>query len=139
MVRKLIPDVVQQQDLLQLPGTATVRDAARMMAQRDVRSVLVVEGGKLQGIFTGTDLTSRVVAVGLDPDTTILSRVMTKNPETIAPGETAVAALRRMHAGRHRHLPIAVDGIAVGILSRRDFSGYEIEEIERQERIWEEI
>ena len=135
MVRKLVPDVVHDQRLLELPPQATVREAAQRMARREVRSALVMEDGKLLGIFTGTDLIGRVVAVGLDPDKTLLNTVMTKNPETISAGESAVEALRRMQQGHFRHLPVVDDGKVVGILSRRDFLGYEIDEIERQQRL----
>ena len=135
MVRKLVPDVVHDQRLLELPPQATVREAAQRMARREVRSALVMEEGKLLGIFTGTDLIGRVVALGLDPDKTLLNRVMTKNPETISAGESAVEALRRMQQGHFRHLPVVDDGKVVGILSRRDFQGYEFDEIEHQERL----
>jgi CBS domain-containing protein len=137
MARKLIPDVIRGQRLVKLPPTATVRKAAQRMARDDVRSVLVVRGKRLLGIFTGTDLISRVVARGLDPDKTILEKVMTKNPKTITPSEGAIEALRCMQVGKCRHLPIVADGELVGIVSRRDFSGYEIDEIERQEQVWE--
>ena len=135
MVRKLVPDVIHDQRLLELPPQATVREAAQRMARREVRSALVMEDGKLLGIFTGTDLIGRVVALGLDPDKTLLNRVMTKNPETISAGESAVEALRRMQQGHFRHLPVVDDGKVVCILSRRDFQGYEFDEIEHQERL----
>jgi CBS domain-containing protein len=139
MVRRLVPDVVREQRILKLPATATVREAAKKMARRDVRSVLVIERGKLAGIFTGTDLIGRVVAAGLDPDSTPLAQVMTRNPETIGPDENAIDALHRMQRGHYRHLPITDGEKVIGILSRRDFLGHEIDEIERQERIWEEL
>ncbi len=139
MVRSLVPDVVENQKLLRLAPEASVREAAKRMARRNVRSVLVVKRGRLVGIFTGTDLIGRVVAAGRDPDTTTLAEVMTPNPETITPAENAIEALRRMQARRYRHLPIVENEKLVGILSRRDFLGYEIDEIEHQERIWQRI
>ena len=139
MLRKLVPDVVHDQQLLQLPPSASVREAAQSMARRQVRSTLVIENGALLGIFTGTDLIGRVVAEGLDPDQTALQRVMTHHPQTIAAGENALEALRQMQFGHFRHLPVVEDGKVVGILSRRDFYGFEIEEIERQERLWEKL
>jgi CBS domain-containing protein len=137
MVRKVIPDVVHDQRLLKLPPQATVREAAQRMAQRDVRCVLVMEEDRLLGIFTGTDLIGRVVAIGLDPDKTLLHKVMTEHPETISAGQTAIEALRRMHGGHFRHLPVVENGAVVGILSRRDFSGYEREIFEERERLRE--
>jgi CBS domain-containing protein len=139
MLRKLVPDVVHGQRLLELPPQATVREAAQRMARRKVRSTLVMEEGKLLGIFTGTDLISRVVAVGRDPNKTLLHKVMTKNPETIPANESAVEALRRMQRGHFRHLPVVDGEKVVGILSRRDFYGFEVDEIEREEKLWEEM
>ncbi|MGE0747450.1 MAG: CBS domain-containing protein [Rhodospirillales bacterium] len=137
-MRRIVPDVIGSQRLLKLPPTATVREAAKKMAARAVRSVLVCQRGRLQGIFTGTDLI-KVVADGRDLDATPLSAVMTAAPQTVASDEPAVEALRRMHAGRFRHLPVVDAGKLVGILSRRDFIGIEVDEIEREERVWERI
>jgi CBS domain-containing protein len=139
MLRKLIPDVVDGQKLVKLPAGATVCEAASAMAKHNVRSVLVVDRDRLLGIFTGTDLIQRVVAAGLDPKTTRLSRVMTKNPDTACPGDCAIDALSRMHRRRYRHLPVLDHGKLVGILSRRDFLAYEVDEIDHQERIWEKL
>lgn len=139
MVRKLIPDILSGQDIFQLTADATVREAVQGMAARDVNSVAVTNDGRLAGIFTGTDLIKKVVAGGLDPDLTMLSDVMTPDPETASPGFNAIEALHRMQDGRFRHLPIVEDGRLLGILSRRDFLGYEIEELEHQEHLWERI
>jgi CBS domain-containing protein len=139
MVRKLVPDVVHDQRLLQLPPATTVREAARRMVRRNVRSVLVMEKGELLGIFTGTDLIRRVVAKGRDPDRTVLKSVMTKAPKSVRASEGAFEALRIMQDGHFRHLPVVEGGKVVGILSRRDFYGYEIDEIERQERLWQKM
>jgi CBS domain-containing protein len=137
MVRKLVPDIVHDQQLLTLSPQTSVRDAARAMVARDVRSVLIVRDGRLLGIFTGTDLISRVVAPGLDPNETRLEEVMTAAPRSISPEANALDALRLMQLCRCRHLPIVRDGAVIGMVSRRDFAGYEIEEIEHQDRVWQ--
>lgn len=139
MVRKILPDVVSGQNIFELTRDASVLEAARGMAERNVHSVLITEGGHLTGIITGTDLVKKVVAEGLDPKLTPLSDVMTRDPETVSPGFNAIEALHRMHDGRFRHLPIVENGKVVGILSRRDFLDYEIEELEHQEQLWEKI
>ncbi len=139
MVRKIMPDVVFGQNVYELSGDATVRNAVQGMAERDVHSVLITDSDRLIGIFTGTDLVKKVVAVGLDPNETALSDVMTRDPETVAPGFDAIKALRRMHEGRFRHLPIVEDGKLVGVVSRRDFLDYEIEELDHQEQLWEKL
>lgn len=139
MVRKIIPDIVSYQDVFALTGSATVLDAARGMAERNIHAVLVTDDGNLTGIFTGTDLIKKVVAVGTDPNLTALSDVMTHDPETVSPGFDAIKALHRMQNGRFRHLPVVDSGKLVGIVSRRDFLDYEVEELEHQEQLWEKI
>jgi CBS domain-containing protein len=139
MLRKIIPDVVSDQELLTLPPTASVREAAQHMAKRKVRSVLVARKDKLAGIFTGTDLNDRVVAVGLDPNTTPLSDVMTAKPQTVEPDCSAIEALRLMHARNFRHLPVCDGDRLVGVVSRRDFLGYEEDEIEHQRDLAERM
>ena len=139
MVRKIIPDIVSDQDIFELAGDATVRDAAKGMAERNINSVLITSAGRLTGIFTGTDLVKKVVAVGLDPDLTALSDVMTRDPETVSPGLNALEALHRMQDGQFRHLPVVESGELVGVVSRRDFLGYEVDELEHQEELWEKI
>lgn len=139
MVRKVVPDIVFGQDLLTLARGASVREAAQGMAARGVNSVLITEGERLTGIFTGTDLIRKVVAAGLDPDGTPLAEVMTPDPETITPNANAIEALHRMQDGRFRHLPVVEDGKIVAILSRRDFLGYEEDELEREDKLWEEM
>lgn len=118
--RRLMPDVIKNQDLSCLPPDATVRNAALLMAERRIAAVLVTEGRTLRGIVTERDMTVRAVAAGLDPDVTPLSAVMTADPDTLEPSASALAALDLMERHHYRHLPIAVDGEAVGMVSIRD-------------------
>jgi CBS domain-containing protein len=99
---------------------ATVVDAARQMKQRDVGSVLVLEAGRLAGIFTERDALFRVLAAGRDPATTTIGDVMTPQPQTMHPDEPFVRALRVMHEGKFRHLPVVEFGRPLGIVSVRD-------------------
>lgn len=139
MMRRVVPDVVSNQDLLTLPKTATVEQAAKHMAKRRVRSVLVVDEDQLVGVFTGTDLIERVIAVGKGPQATVLAEVMSPSPETIAPDRPAIEALRIMQAGGFRHLPVVHKNKLVAVLSRRDFIREEEDEIDLEERLWEEM
>ena len=139
MNRKIIPEVVHDQTLLHLPATATVREAACAMRTRHVGAVLVVGGDRLEGIFTERDMVNRVVAEGLDPDGTKLAEVMTKNPDTVRPNDTALVALRRMQDGGYRHLPVVDNGHLVGIVSRRDFDGDEKARLDTETKLWERV
>jgi CBS domain-containing protein len=140
MLRKLIPDVVHDQTLATLTAAASVREAAVMMRARHIGSVLIVDAdGRLSGIFTERDLVCRVVAECRDPDETKLGAVMTVRPETVGPNTTAIDALRRMHQGGFRHLPVVRDGKAVAVVSRRDFFGIEKARLDDEEKLWEQI
>jgi CBS-domain-containing membrane protein len=57
----------------------------------------------------------------------------------MAPGKTAIDALRLMEDGRYRHVPIVDDGKVVGIVSRYDFSGLELDRLDEEIGIWERI
>lgn len=139
MLRRVIPDVVENQELLTIAGAESVLTAARQMADRKVRSVLVVDRDSLVGVFTGTDMIGRVVAAGRSPEKTPVADVMTPDPVTITPETLAIEALRLMQEGGYRHLPVVEGGRLVGIVSRKDFWRDEEAEIEQEEQLWERL
>jgi CBS domain-containing protein len=139
MVRRLIAEVIGNQQLLTLPRTASERDAARAMRERHVGSVLIAAADRLEGIFTERDMVFRVVAEGRDPDATALADVMTADPDVLPPQASALDALRRMQDGGYRHLPIVDRGRLVGIVSRRDFQGEEKARLDEESGLWEKI
>jgi CBS domain-containing protein len=140
MVMRKLSDIVQRQVPLTLPAEATVKEACRCMRERGVGAVLVTDDDRrLLGIFSGRDAVHRVLAEGKSAARTPLSEVMTREPTTMPPGRTAIEALRLMEAGRHRHLPIVADGRVVGIVSRFDFSGLELDRLDEETGIWERI
>lgn len=135
-----ISDLVRDQNPLTLPPSATVMDAARHMREREVGAVLVTEGdAKLVGIFTGRDAIARVLAEGKNPAETPLFEVMTPNPDTMTPRHKAIEALRLMQDARCRHVPIVQEGKVVGIVSRGDFRGLELERLDEETGLWERI
>jgi CBS domain-containing protein len=100
--------------------TATVHEAALLMKERGKGALLVLDGSKLVGIFTERDALYRVIAAGRDPATTRMSEVMTAHPQTIHPDEAFMHAMRVMHKGGFRHLPVVEDGRPLGVVSARD-------------------
>lgn len=139
MAERTIRDIIEGQALLTAPGSMTVAEAARQMKQRNVGAMMVVEGGRLVGVFTERDGLFRVVATGLDSMSTPLSMVMTQNPKSISPDQPFEHALAMMHEGRFRHLPVTENGRPVGMISVRDALGSELEafvyELLRQEQV----
>ena len=121
MKRQIIPGVIDgEQPLCCLPPTATADEAARLMRERRVGAVMIVEQGRLEGIVTERDLVFRLLAEQLDGCATPLAQIMTRDPETLRPDDSALAALDKMRAGHYRHLPVVEDGEIVGIVSIRD-------------------
>lgn len=140
MTMRNMADLVRHQDALVLPPSATVRDACRRMRERRVGAVLVAEDdNRLVGIFTGRDAVHRVLAEGKSAARTKLAQVMTPAPAAIPPHATAIEALRMMEDGRYRHVPVVDDGKVVGIVSRFDFSGIEIDRLDEETGLWERI
>ncbi len=120
MNRLIVPDIVHGQTLTVMEEGASVRDAARLMAQRRIGAVMILRGERLEGILTERDLLTRVVAVGRDPDTTLIGEVMTRNPDTVTPESRAIDALLRMRERGYRHLPVVAKDRVVGMVSIRD-------------------
>jgi CBS domain-containing protein len=117
----IVPHAIHDQDMSTFEGTATVREAVNLMAERRIGAVPIVDGdGKLIGIFTERDVITRVVAPGRDPNITPLSEVMTANPDTVKSSDAVVHALEMMNAKRYRHLPVVDHDRLVGVVSIRD-------------------
>ena len=133
-------DMVRNQDPVTLPPETTVKDACQRMRDRGIGAVLIIEADRrLVGIFTARDAVHRVLAEGKNAGRTTLAEVMTRDPDTMPPGDTAIEALRLMEDGRFRHLPIVDDGKVVGIVSRFDFSGIELDRLDEETGLWERI
>jgi CBS domain-containing protein len=134
-------DLVRHQDPLMLPPTASVHEACRRMRDRGVGAVLVVaeDDNHLLGIFTGRDAVHRVLAEGKSAAQTKLDEVMTREPTSIPPHMTAIEALRLMEDGRYRHVPVVEDGKVIGVVSRFDFSGTELDRLDEETGLWERI
>ena len=129
--------MVARQELVTAPKTATVREATRAMRLHNVGAMLVVDGTRLTGIFTERDAVQRVLAADRDADATRLADVMTAHPQTMHPDEPFVHALRAMHQGRFRHMPVVEFDRPLGVVSVRDALGDDLaalrEILEQQE------
>ena len=139
MLRRIIPDVVRDQQVARVGKNTTAREAAKLMQKHDVGAVLIMANDVLEGILTVNDVTYRVVAEGRDPEKTFVGEVMTADPDTVKPDTTAIEALRLMQDGGYRHLPVVAGGRAVGVVSRRDFFGDEKARLDDETALWERL
>jgi len=129
-----VREIMDPRKLVTAAPEMTVREAAALMAERGVGAILVVEGGRLLGIFTERDIVFRVVARGLETVDTSLRKVMTPDPKTIAPDKSYGVAMLLMHENGFRHLPVLDNGVPVGIVSSRSALDPDLEEFVFEER-----
>jgi CBS domain-containing protein len=138
MNRKIVPDVISgAQNVATADSAMSVREAAVTMAKRRIGAVVVLDAtDRMAGIFTERDVMTKVVAAHRDPDTTTLAEVMTPDPDTIGPDDTAAEALDMMRKRGYRHLPVVEGGRLIGMVSVRDLYATALVELEQglQER-----
>jgi CBS domain-containing protein len=121
--RSLMEDsvsVLRPRQAVTLPPQATVREAVQTMLTHDIGAVLVVDGGRLVGIFSERDLLTKVASPTEDHMGRPLCDFMTPEPETVRPTDTLAFVLHKMDCGGYRHLPVLEDGRPLGMISVRD-------------------
>jgi CBS domain-containing protein len=102
--------------------TDTLKDAARIMRDRDIGDILVEDPqGGLLGIITDRDIAIRATAEGTDPSTKV-EGVYSREIATLDPTDTVQDAVARMRAKDIRRLPVVEAGKAIGIVSLGDIS-----------------
>src|SRR3954466_15804471 len=86
-------------------ASATVEEAAKLMDQKDIGNVLVVENGEVQGIVTDRDIVVRVIAKGNAGDASVREAGST-DLETLSPDDSVEDAIQKMEQGNVRRLPV---------------------------------
>ena len=117
---KAIAEIIEGHPLIHANPSDNVRQVARMMTDRNVGAIAVLDSGRLVGVFSERDLMARVVATGLNPDDTPVSNVMTKELIVADAGDGVSEALQKMYDCKCRHLPVIRGGKLIGMLSIRD-------------------
>jgi CBS domain-containing protein len=108
---------IMTRDVLAVEPTTRLPEAAARMHERGVGAVVVVESGRLVGIFTERDVL-RAVATGTADGP--VGDTMTRAPETIGQDEATSQAAALMIHGGFRHLPVVAGDDVVGMISIRD-------------------
>jgi CBS domain-containing protein len=99
----------------------TVLDATRRMNDEHVGSVLVMDGGRLVGIFTERDVLRRVVGARRAPERTAVGEVMTSDVVSCPPEAPIDDVAELMRSRRIRHVPIVdAEGFVLGLVSIGD-------------------
>ena len=125
---KLIKSIIGDRETVTVERSLLVRAAARLMADRNIGAVPVLDGERLVGIFSERDVLTRVVAAGCDPDATPVGDVMSSELVVADPAESYEACLSRMREAHVRHVIVLDQGRLAGIVSLRDLLAVDIHE-----------
>jgi Mg/Co/Ni transporter MgtE len=112
----------------------TITESVRRMHSENIGAMLVMEDDKLAGIFTERDALTKVLAAGVDPNSTKVSAVMTEDPFCIDPSTTIEEAMSIVTNRKIRHLPILHNGELVGIVSSGDLTHWLVQDREGEIR-----
>ncbi|MGB9180902.1 MAG: CBS domain-containing protein [Pyrinomonadaceae bacterium] len=109
IVRSVMEDdlnhLIHGESLIVAPDE-TALEVIRRMNEADAQCVLVVDGGKLVGIFTEHDVLNKLAGVNARELSASVKELMSENPETLKEADSVAAALNKMSIGRYRHVPI---------------------------------
>ena len=134
MFSQRVKSVMERRQLLIASPQTPVGSAAKLMAKKGASAVMVVQQDLLVGIFTERDAVFRVMARGLDLQSTCLADVMTPSPQTVSPEQTFGSALLLMQENGFRHVPVVLKGKPVGMVTPRSALDPELEEFVAEEQ-----
>ena len=115
-------------DVFQIAPEATVLEALRVMADKNIGALLVLSEGRLVGIFSERDYARKMVLHGKSSKDTPVSEIMTPKVVTIDPDRTAGECMALMTEKRFRHLPVMENGQLLGVISIGDVVRVVVEE-----------
>lgn len=100
---------------------SSVYEALKVLVDRNVGALVVVDNGKFLGIFSERDYARRVILKGRASKETTIREIMTEHPITVTEDETIEACMSKMTDKRIRHLPVVdEEGTLVGLISIGD-------------------
>ena len=105
-----------------MAATESASAAAKAMKDRGIGTVLVVAGGRLDGLVTHRDITIRVLAENRDPLTTRLGDICTTDLAVLSPEDDVEKAIQLVRERAVRRLPVIADGVPVGVVSIGDLA-----------------
>lgn len=125
---KSITAILGGRETITVERSASITEAARLMAARQIGALPVLDGERLVGIFTERDVLTRIVAAGCNPATTAVGDVMSTDLVVADASESCEACLARMQQAHVRHLLALQEGRLAGIVSLRDVLAADLDE-----------
>ena len=135
---KTLREIMREGFLFAVRKDATVAEAARPMTENHVGIVIVLDGDRLVGVFSERDAVRRVIDKGLDPRSTPVHTVMTKDLVVATEHEVYQTAMRTMDQANIRHLPVVRNNQVISMLSIRDLMRIDMERMGEELRFLHE-
>ena len=111
---------VKGRDIWSVTPNTSVFDALKVMAERNIGAVLVMEGDKLAGIFSERDYARKVILKGKSSKEMSVDEIMTEKVDCVHPSQSVRECMTLMTDKHHRHLPVVEGGQVVGMVSIGD-------------------
>jgi CBS domain-containing protein len=126
--------------ILTIKPEATIADSAMAMSEHRIGALVVSKDGQtIEGIISERDVVRVLAEQGAACLNKTVATVMTRNVETCDKAERSANLLRRMTAGRFRHMPVVEDGRMTALISIGDVVKYRISEMEMEKAALEDM
>lgn len=116
-----------------------VSDAVRLLSEKRIGAIVIVDGDAPQGILSERDIVRDLGRRGDACLSDVVDSLMTREMVTTAPGETADRVLEKMTEGRFRHMPVMEGGAMVGLISIGDVVKARLSELSMENNALEEM
>ena len=107
-------------DVYSITPDATVYDALKLMAEKEVGALIVLDGEKMVGIFSERDYARKVILSGKSSEETLVREIMSSDVKYVDPDEKVKNCLSIMTKKHFRHLPVLEQDKVIGVLSIGD-------------------
>lgn len=110
----------KERNVYSITPDATVYDALKLMAEKEIGALVVLEGEKMVGILSERDYARKVILSGKNSEETLVREIMTSDVKYVGPDEKVKHCLSIMTKKHFRHLPVLEEDKVVGVLSIGD-------------------
>ena len=103
-----------------VPSSVTVYEAIKDMGEKNIGALLIMEDGKLLGIFSERDYARKIILKGKNSHETLVKEIMTENVISVSPDDNIERCMELMSGKKIRHLPVVKDDTVTGVISITD-------------------
>ena len=107
-------------EVYSIVSTISVYDAIKVMGEKNVGAILIIEEGRLKGILSERDYARKIVLKNKSSKSTLVQEIMVSNVITVSPNDDLDACMELMISRRIRHLPVLDADKVIGLISIGD-------------------